>query len=79
MKGSIGIAAFSRAEELDQCLESVINARNGRDIPLMVLHQLGHESVDKVVTKWSSEIQILLKVEAQVIILQERYLHQVRM
>jgi hypothetical protein len=64
MKGSIGIAAFSRAEELDQCLESVINARNGRDIPLMVLHQLGHESVDKVVTKWSSEIQILLKVEA---------------
>lgn len=64
MKGSIGIATFSRAEELDQCLESVVNARNGRDIPLIVLHQLGHESVDKVVTKWRSEIQIVLKVEA---------------
>ena len=46
MKGTIGIATFSRAEELDQCLESVVNARNGRDIPLIVLHQLGHESVD---------------------------------
>lgn len=64
MKGSIGIATFSRAEELDQCLESVVNARNGKDIPLIVLHQLGHESVDKVVTKWRSEIQIVLKVEA---------------
>jgi hypothetical protein len=64
MKGSIGIATFSRAEELDQCLESVVNARNGRDMPLIVLHQLGHESVDNVVTKWRSEIQILLKVEA---------------
>lgn len=64
MKGSVGIATFSRAEELDQCLESVVNARNGRDIPLIVLHQLGHESVDKVVNKWRSEIQIVLKVEA---------------
>jgi len=64
MKGSIGIAAFSRAEELDECLESVVHARNNRDLPLIVLHQVGHESVDKVVTKWHSEIQILLKVEA---------------
>jgi hypothetical protein len=64
MKGSIGIATFSRAEELNQCLESAVNARNGRDMPLIVLHQLGHDSVDKVVTKWRSEIQILLKVEA---------------
>ncbi len=64
MKGSIGIATFSRAKELDQCLESVVNARNDRDIPLIVLHQSGHESVDKVVNKWRSEIQILLRVEA---------------
>ena len=64
MKGSIGIATFSRAKELDQCLESVVIARNDRDIPLIVLHQSGHESVDKVVTKWRSEIQILLRVEA---------------
>jgi hypothetical protein len=64
MKGSIGLAAFSRAKELDQCLESIVNARNGRNIPLVVLHQMGHETVSEVVKKWRSEIQILIEVEA---------------
>lgn len=64
MKGSIGIAAFSRAKELDQCLESIVNARNGRNIPLVVLHQVGHETVSEVIKKWRCEIQILIEVEA---------------
>ena len=64
MKGVIGIAAFSRAPELDRCLESVVKARSMRDLPLLVLHQQGHDAVGVVIQKWRSEIQILLQVEA---------------
>jgi hypothetical protein len=64
MKGVIGIAAFSRAHELDRCLESVVKARSVRDLPLLVLHQQGHAAVGDVIQKWRSEIQILLQVEA---------------
>jgi len=64
MVGSIGVATFSRPEDLDRCLNSIINARGDRKIPLLVLHQLGNKEVSKVIVKWKSQIQILLEVQA---------------
>jgi hypothetical protein len=64
MKGSIGVATFSRADDLNRCLDSIVKARNGRALPLVVLHQQGHDEVTQVIKYWRSEIQVLLEVDA---------------
>jgi hypothetical protein len=64
MNGSIGVATFSRPEELDMCLQSIVKARDSRNIPLIVLQQIGYSSVNKVILKWRSQIQTLIEVKA---------------
>ena len=63
--GAICIATYSRAEDLDRCIANIVAARNGRNIPLIVVHQRGFDSVSQVVAKWESEIQVLVQSETQ--------------
>jgi hypothetical protein len=62
VKGSIGVATFSRAEYLDKCISSIVRAKGLRDIPLLVLHQLGDPEVKQVISKWRSHIFLLIEL-----------------
>jgi hypothetical protein len=62
VKGSIGVATFSRAEQLDKCISSIVRAKGLRDIPLLVLHQLGDPKVKQVISKWRSHIFLLIEL-----------------
>jgi len=62
VKGSIGVATFSRAEYLDKCISSIVRAKGLRDIPLLVLHQLGDSEVKQVISKWRSHIFLLIEL-----------------
>lgn len=63
MMGAIGVATFSRAEHLNNCIESIVRAKGSRDIPLLVLHQMGDPEVKQVLTKWRPQIQILIELD----------------
>lgn len=65
MLGSIGVATFSRADLLHQCLSSIIRARNSRDIPLLVLHQIGDEKVANVINLWRPHIDCLIELNSK--------------
>lgn len=64
-RGAICVATYSRAEDLDRCITNIVAARQGKNIPLIVVHQRGFESVSQVIAKWKSEIQVLVQSEAQ--------------
>ena len=64
-KGAIFVATYSRAEDLNRCLENIVVARGTDRIPLVVIHQLGFEDVSAIISKWRSEIQILVETEPQ--------------
>lgn len=63
MIGIIGIATFSRSDLLEQCISSIVRAKGSRDIPLLVLHQLGDPEVKQVIIKWRSHIKLLIELE----------------
>jgi hypothetical protein len=64
MVGSIGVATYSRPELLNQCLSSIIRAKGSRDIPLLVVHQVGNKEVAKIISEWRSHIQLLIEFES---------------
>jgi hypothetical protein len=64
-KGSIFVATYSRSEDLDRSLNSIVAARGTRNIPLIVIHQQGFAEVTEVISKWREHIQILIETEAQ--------------
>lgn len=64
-RGAIFVATFSRAQDLDRCIENIVVARNGRNIPLIIIHQQGYSEVAEVISRWRSEIQILVETETQ--------------
>jgi hypothetical protein len=65
MMGAIGVATFSRAEHLNNCIESIVRAKGSRDIPLLVLHQIGDPEVKQILTKWRPHIQLLIELESK--------------
>lgn len=48
-RGSIFVATYSRANELDKFLESITSARGNLQIPLVVIHQVGFDDVEQVI------------------------------
>ena len=64
-KGSIFVATYSRAEDLDRSLNSIVVARGKRSIPLIVIHQQGFTEVSEIIAKWRKQIQILVETDAQ--------------
>ena len=64
MIGVVGVATFSRAELLDKCIASIVHAKGSRDLPLLILHQLGDSEVKKVITKWRPHIQLLIELDS---------------
>jgi len=63
LSGSILVLTFSRAELLDELLESVSNLKNRNDVTLIVVRQTGYEEVGKVIEKWRNKIEILLEID----------------
>lgn len=64
-KGSIFVATYSRADDLDRCLSNIVAARGERDTPLIVIHQQGFPEVAETIAKWRKHIQILVETETQ--------------
>lgn len=64
-KGAICIATFSRASDLERCISAVVKARGEFPIPLIVIHQRGHQDVSNVVSRWKAEIQISIESDPQ--------------
>jgi hypothetical protein len=64
-KGSITVAAYSRHEDLEKCLNAIIIARGERTIPLIVVHQTGYDKVAKVIEENRKSIDVLLTTKAQ--------------
>lgn len=64
-RGAICIATYSRADDLDRCIANIVSARRDSDIPLIVVHQRGFESVSQIIAKWDSEIQVLVHSDTQ--------------
>jgi hypothetical protein len=65
MKGVICVATHTRTIQLEKCLERIIIARKGRNIPLVVIHQNGSREVKEILSKFQDEIQLLVHTEAQ--------------
>lgn len=65
MIGAIGVATFSRAEHLNNCIESIVLAKGSRDMPLLVLHQIGDPEVKQILTKWRPHIQLLIELNSK--------------
>jgi hypothetical protein len=65
MIGAIGVATFSRAEHLNNCIESIVRAKGSRDIPLLVLHQIGDPEVKRILTNWRPHIQVLIELDSK--------------
>ncbi len=64
MKGAIGVATYSRTRQLEQCLDRIVVARKGRDIPLIVIYQKGSSEVSTILSKFKDDIQVLVHTEA---------------
>ncbi len=64
-KGAIFVATYSRAEDLDRSLNSIVAARGKRETPLIVIHQQGYSQVSETIKKWRKHIQILVETETQ--------------
>ena len=63
--GAIGVATFSRAKHLDNCIASIVRARGSRNIPLLIVHQLGDPEVKQVLNKWRPHIQLLIELDSK--------------
>ena len=63
LSGSILVLTFSRAELLDELLESVSNLKNRNEVTLIVVRQTGYEEVGKVIEKWRNNIEVLLEID----------------
>jgi hypothetical protein len=64
-KNSIVIFAFSRAELLRECINSVLNAEGSADWNRVIVHQLGHSDVQEVVSEFSDQFDLVLKLKKQ--------------
>ena len=60
--GSILVLTFSRAELLDELLDSISNLKNRNDVTLIVVRQTGYEEVGNVIEKWRNKIEVLLEI-----------------
>jgi hypothetical protein len=60
-EGAIFVTTYSRAEELEECLNHIVAARGSRNIPLIVIHQNGYDDVARVIERWRTEIQVLVQ------------------
>ena len=65
MKGIVGVATFSRAGHLDNCLASIVKAKGSREISLIVVHQLGDPEVKEIIAKWRPHIQFLIELDSK--------------
>ena len=60
--GGILVNAFSRNESLRNCLESIVDSNLNDDFPLIVVFQVGHSEVEKVIQQFRSSITLLVEV-----------------
>lgn len=63
---SIVVSCFSRSDLLDICLKSITEAECFDKFNLIVLHQLGHEEVSRVLDKYSTKIDFKIEVNSQI-------------
>jgi hypothetical protein len=63
LSGSILVLTFSRAELLDELLESISNLKNRNEVTLIVVRQTGYEEVGNIIEKWRNKIEVLLEID----------------
>jgi hypothetical protein len=62
---SIVISCYSRANLLETCLRSITSAEKFELFNLIVVHQLGHQTVSEVLEKYKDKIDFKLEINSQ--------------
>ena len=63
IRGIIVVSCFSRAAELSICLDQIILANQSFNLPILVVHQIGNEDVDKVLKSYRKHIDYYFQLD----------------
>jgi glycosyltransferase involved in cell wall biosynthesis len=63
INGAILVLTYNRADHLDKLLSSIENAATSKNLPLVLVRQIGDDEVKRIVEKWRSRINLLIETD----------------